>query len=260
MKPIFSALLEALQTLFHPRILALILWPMLLSVVLWVGAAGYFWVDWVTRINILLQATSVEQWIATGMLAVMSHYLITFILVMLLLPVIYVTALAITAVFVMPVMVNHVAQKYYPELERKQGGSTAGSVWNSVLAIFIYCAGWILVLPLWLFSPFAIVLPIVLFAYLNQRLFRYDALAEHASKEEYEQVIERSSGKLYLLGAATGLLQFIPVLNFFSPLYVGLAFIHFCLAELRQIRQGGDALGDMQTGLLIEKRSHPWRG
>jgi len=251
MNSIFSALFEALKTLLHPKMLALILWPMLLSVVMWVGVAVYFWADWVAHTTVLLQATPVEQWIATGMLAIVSHYLITFILVMLLLPVIYVTALVITAVFVMPVMVNHVAQKYYPELERKQGGSTAGSVWNSVFAIFIYCAGWILVLPLWLFSPFAIVLPIVLSAYLNQRLFRYDALAEHASEEEYEQIIGRSSGKLYLLGAATGLLQFIPVLNFFSPIFVGLAFIHFCQADLKQLRQG-DAENKV-AGLLTAK-------
>ncbi len=238
MTSVFTALLEALKTLFSPKMLTLILWPMLLSVLLWGGAAIYFWADWVARMNLLVQMTPVEQWVATGMLAIMSHYLISFILIMLLLPVIYVTALVITAVFVMPMMVNHVARKYYPELERLQGGSTAGSVWNTLLAISIYCLGWILLLPLWLFSPFAIVLPVILFAYLNQRLFRYDALAEHASREEFDQIIERSTGKLYLLGAATGLLQFIPLLNLFSPVYIGLAFIHFCLADLKKLRHG----------------------
>jgi len=96
----------------------------------------------------------------------------------------------------------------------------------------------VLSLPLWLFSPFALVLPIILMAYLNQRLFRYDALADHASAEEYEQVIERATPKLYLLGALVGLLQFVPLLNLFAPIYVGLAFIHLCLAELRQLREG----------------------
>jgi len=249
MQNITDALFAALKTLFHPRMLTLILWPMLLSALLWGGAAVYFWTDWVAQMNLLVQMTPVEQWIATGMLAILSHYLITFILIMLLLPVIYVTALLITAIFVMPMMVNHVAAKFYPGLERKQGGSTAGSVWNSALAIIVYCLGWILVLPLWLFSPFAIVLPVLLFAYLNQRLFRYDALAEHASPEEYEQIIERSTGKLYLLGAATGLLQFVPVLNFFLPIFIGLAFIHFCLAELKCLRQGDGVLNDMEQDL-----------
>jgi len=79
----------------------------------------------------------------------------------------------------------------------------------------------------------------MLMAYLNQRLFRYDALAEHASREEYAQVIERSTLKLYLLGAVVGLLQFVPLLNLFLPVYAGLAFIHLCLAELQQLRLRG---------------------
>lgn len=252
MQNVVSALLEALKTLFHPKMLALMLWPMLLSLILWGSAAIYFWTDWVARMNLLVQMTPVEQWVATGMLAVMSHYLISFILIMLLLPVIYVTALVITAVFVMPMMVNHVAKRSYPELKRLRGGSATGSVWNSLLAISIYCFGWILVLPLWLFSPFAIVLPVILFAYLNQRLFRYDALAEHATREEFEQIIERSTGKLYLLGAATGLLQFVPLLNLFLPIYIGLAFIHFCLADLKRLRHGDDTLNVADaTALLI---------
>jgi len=237
MNSVISALVEALKTLFHPKMLSLVLWPMLVAVVLWVGAALFFWADWVAGLTGMVQATPLEQWMAQGFFAVASHYLIAIILVLLLLPAIYVTALVITAIFVMPMMVSHVAQKHYPELELKKGGSTDGSFANAAVAIIVYCVGWVLSLPLWLFSPFAMVLPLVLIAYLNQRLFRYDALAEHASREEYNQVIERSSVKLYLLGAAVGLLQFVPLLNLFSPIYVGLAFIHLCLAELKQLRQ-----------------------
>ncbi len=237
MHSVISALTAALKTLLHPKMLSLVLWPMLAATVLWVGAAILFWGNWIGSLTALLQATSLEQWMSHGFLAVLSHYLISIILVLLLLPAIYVTALMITAVFAMPVMVNHVAGKYYPELERKQGGSAAGSIANAVLAIAVYCAGWVLSLPLWLFSPPALVLPVILMAYLNQRLFRYDALAEHASNPEYRQVVERATVKLYLLGALAGLLQFVPLLNLFAPVYVGLAFIHLCLAELKQLRQ-----------------------
>jgi CysZ protein len=237
MNSVLSALVRALQTLFHPKMLSLVLWPMLVAVVLWAGAAMLFWGSWVNDLTGMVQATPLEQWIAHGFLAVVSHYLIVIILMLLLLPAIYVTALLITAVFAMPMMVNHVAERYYPELARKQGGSNAGSIANAAVAIVVYCAGWVLSLPLWLFSPLALLLPLVLMAYLNQRLFRYDALAEHASGEEYAQVIERGTVKLYLLGMAVGLLQFVPLLNLFSPVYVALAFIHLCLDELRQLRQ-----------------------
>jgi len=238
MNSVINALFEAFKTLFHTRMLALMLWPMLVAMVLWVGAAALFWGNWIANLTGLVQATPLEQWLAQGFLAVVSHYLISIMLVMLLLPVIYVTALVITTVFAMPVMVSHVAHKYYPELELRQGGSMAGSVGNAIIAILIYCVGWLLCLPLWLFSPLALLLPIILMAYLNQRLFRYDALAEHAGKEEYEQLIDSSIRKLYLLGALIGLLQFVPILNLFLPVYIGLAFIHLCLAELQQLRNG----------------------
>ena len=237
MHSIISALVEALKTLLHPKMLSLVLWPMLVATVLWMGAAILFWGNWSGSLTAMLQTTSLEQWMSHGFLAVLSHYLISIILVLLLLPAIYVTALMITAVFAMPVMVNHVAGKYYPELERKQGGSAVGSIANAALAIAVYCAGWVLSLPLWLFSPFALVLPVLLTAWLNQRLFRYDALAEHASRAEYRQLVGRCSVKLYLLGVAVGVLQFVPLLGLLLPVYVGLAFIHLCLAELKQLRQ-----------------------
>lgn len=237
MKNVVSALVAAFRSVFSPKMLALVVWPMLLALALWAGVAWYFWSSWVASLTGVIQATSLEQWVAQGFLAVASHYLISIVLVALLLPVIYVTALVITAIFAMPLMTDHVAIRSYPELERKKGGSIAGSIANTLVAVILYCAGWVLSLPLWLLSPLAVILPVILMAYLNQRLFRYDALADHASKEEYQQIIERATGKLYLLGIVVGLLQFMPVLNLFLPVYVGLAFIHLCLAELKQLRE-----------------------
>ncbi len=237
MNSIVSALVEALKTFFHPKMLALVLWPMLAAVTLWVGAAVFFWGSWVEGLTSMLRATPLEQWMAQGVFAVVSHYLVTIIILLLLFPAIYVTALLITAVFEMPMMVSYVARTCYPTLERKNGGTAIGSGANAAVAIAVYCVGWVLSLPLWLLSPFGLVLPIILMAYLNQRLFRYDALAEHASREEYEQILERSSGKLYLLGAVIGTLQLVPLLNLFLPSYIGLAFIHLCMAELKQLRQ-----------------------
>ncbi len=239
MNSVATSLAEALKTFFQPRMLALVLWPMLLAAVIWTGVAVYFWGSWINQLSAMVQATPMQQWMEQGFFAVASHYLMTILLVLLLFPAIYVTALLITAVVAMPVMVSHVARKNYPELEMKKGGSVGGSVWNALVAIFVYCAGWVLSIPLWLFSPLAFILPIALMAYLNQRLFRYDALADHASPEEYEQVMERAMPRLYLLGVVAGLLQLVPLIGFFSPVYVGLAFIHLCLAELKALRQSG---------------------
>ena len=247
MKEVIAAGVAAFKSLFHPRMLALVVWPMLVAVLFWFGLAWFFWHSWSADLTGWIASTPAEEWMARGFLAAVSGYLVTMILIMLLIPVIYVTALVITAVFAMPAMVNHVAGKCYPQLERRHGGTAIGSVVNSVVAIVVYCVLWLITMPLWLISPIAIALPVILSAYLNQRLFRYDALAEHASSAEYEQVIERTTGKLYLLGGMMGLLQFVPILNFFTPVYVGLAFIHFCLADLQSLRRQGPIVIEEET-------------
>ncbi len=236
MKDVVSALALALGSFFHPRMLMLVIWPLLVATVLWLGVAIFFWGSWINELTGMLQSTSMQQWLAQGFLAVAAHYLIGIVLALLIFPAIYVTALLITATFGMPAMVDHVARRHYPDLESKKGGSFTGSLWNALIAILVYCAGWVITLPLWLISPFALVLPIALMAYLNQRLFRYDALSEHASPEEYDRLIRQSSGRLYLLGAVSGLLQLLPLAGFFLPVYAGLAFTHLCLSELKALR------------------------
>ncbi|HEY5994150.1 MAG TPA: EI24 domain-containing protein [Gallionellaceae bacterium] len=237
MKDTFSALIEAFRSLLQPKMLGLLLWPMLASTIIGLGAAFFFWGSWVGALTRLLQSELLARWVGEGVSGTVSHYLVVLILIILLFLAVYLTTLLITAVFAMPVMVDHIARKNYPDLERNKGGNLTGSLSNTAVAIAAYSIAWVLILPSWLFAPLAIVLHIILTAFLNQRLFRYDALAEHASKAEIGKVIERSSTKLYLLGGIAGLLQFVPVINLLSPVYVGLAFIHLCLAELQRLRQ-----------------------
>jgi uncharacterized protein involved in cysteine biosynthesis len=82
----------------------------------------------------------------------------------------------------------------------------------------------------------ALVLPALISAYLNQRLLRYDALAEHAGRDEYAALRVRIKGKLYLLGLLLALLYYVPLVNLLAPVASGLAFTHLCLAELTRLR------------------------
>jgi uncharacterized protein involved in cysteine biosynthesis len=96
---------------------------------------------------------------------------------------------------------------------------------------------WIVTLPLWLTGVLVPVLPLVLAAYLNQRLFRYDALSEHASPEEFRAILQTSWGRMYLLGVMLALLYYVPLLNLLVPVLSGLAFTHFGVAQLQELRQ-----------------------
>jgi CysZ protein len=237
MNSVISALVAAFRSLLQPRMLGLLLLPMLAATIVWLGAALLFWSNWVAGLSGMLQSGPLAARLGDATSGNVSHYLVVLILIMLLFLAIYLTTLLLTAIFAMPVMVDHIGRNNFPDLERKKGGGLHGSLVNTAIAIAVYCIGWVLILPSWLFAPLALILSLILSAYLNQRLFRYDALSEHASREEIEKVVQRSSRKLYLLGIVAGLLQFVPVINLLSPVYTGLAFTHLCLAELRQLRQ-----------------------
>src|SRR5512141_510793 len=229
-----KALLRALEDLLHPRMLLLMLWPVAVALLLWLGRAFAFWWQAAAWLQLQFSQSSAVDWaINVWPLTLIATHLAWILLALLFLPLVLVTAVLIIGVFAMPVMVRHVAERSYPRLERRQGGGLAGSLWSGVLALVWLALFALLSLPLWLIPP---LLPLLLFADFNQRVFRYDALAEHADSWEIQTLIRRHRGELFLLGMALALFGMIPLLGFLAPVYGGLAFIHYCLARLAQLR------------------------
>jgi hypothetical protein len=238
MSEIAKALTKAFASLLHPRMLFLMLWPVLIALVLWLGLAFLFWSQAVAWLQLEFEQSDLIAWAVNFWpLTYFATHLAWILLVLLFVPLVLVTAVLIIGVFAMPAMVKHVAAREYPALERRQGGTFAGSVWNSIAAIAWLVLFTLLSLPLWFFPPLWPLLPIPLFGYLNQRVYRYDALAEHASAWEMKTLIRRDRGALFLLGVAVALVGLIPVFGFFVPVYGGLVFIHYCLARIAQLRE-----------------------
>jgi hypothetical protein len=104
------------------------------------------------------------------------------------------------------------------------------------VALILFSLLFVLSLPLWLVPPLWPVLPVALFGYFNQRVFRYDALAEHGSAAEIAETIRRSSGEMFLLGVALALIGHVPLVGLVMPVYGGLAFIHYGLDRLGELR------------------------
>jgi CysZ protein len=238
MTEVFKAYGRALRSLLQPAILWHLVWPTLLAVVFWGVVA---WLSWdsvgavierlfaeVTWLNWIMQ-----RWEASALAAAIF---VKIVLGLLLLPLVYGTALFIVAVFALPLMLERVSAADYADVEKRHGGSIFGSVWNALVALVVFLVGWIVTLPLWLVPGMAMALPLLLSAYLNQRAFRYDALAAHADPRELRAVIAGERGQLYLVGIVAGLLAYVPLVNLVAPAYAGLAFIHYCLAALRRER------------------------
>ena len=237
MSEIAKALVKAFASLLHARMLLMMLWPVLVALLLWLGLAFAFWSQAAAWLQLQFDQSAAIGW-ATGIwpLSLIAAHLAWILLALLFLPLVLITAVLIIGVFVMPAMVAMVAERAYPGLALRRGGSFAGSLWNSVAALAWLALLVLLSLPLWFFPPLWPFLPIVLFGYLNQRVFRYDALAEHATRWEMETLIRRHRRDLFLLGVALALFGLVPLLGFFAPVYGGLAFIHYCLARLAQLR------------------------
>ena len=239
MTEVLKAYLRALKSLLTPGILWHLLWPTVLAVAFWIAVA---WMSWDTvgaGVERLFLEVSWLNWILQRWeaSALAGAIFVKVVLGLLLIPLIYGTAMFIVAVFALPLMLERVAAKDYPELERYNGGTLAGSIGNALVAVLVFLFGWIVTLPLWLIPGMGIVLPVLLAGYLNYRGYSYDALSAHAGADELDGVLARERGGLYLAGVVAGLLAFVPVLNLIAPAYAGLAFIHYGLEALRRARK-----------------------
>ncbi|MGB9094091.1 MAG: EI24 domain-containing protein [Gallionella sp.] len=237
MNPILDAAAKAFRDLFQFRILWIVVWPMLAALLLWLVLGVAFWGTFSGWIENGLAYIGIQHWLDGLEPRWVANAIQVFMHMLLFVPMVFVTALLITAFFAMPALIRLVADRDYPQLRRESGGSIAGNLLNAVLAIVIFIAIWMFTLPLWFFGVGA-VMPFIAATYLNQRLFRYDALSEHGSSEEMKLLFSRYQSSWWGLGLLTGLLQFVPLLNLFAPVYTGLAFIHFGLARLDSLRQG----------------------
>jgi len=236
MSPIFEALARGFRDLFQFRVLVIIIWPVAVAALLWATVGVVFWDTFSGWLASGLAYIGIQPWLDgleprwIAMTVMVLLHLIMFV------PLVFMTALVLTALFAMPALIRLVEERYYPELKRESGGSMAGNLLNALLAVLIFAAIWLVTLPLWLVGV-GVVIPFIAAAYLNQRLFRYDALAEHASSDEMRALFARYQSSWWGLGLVTGFVQFIPFLNLLAPVFTALVFIHFGLGRLAKLRQ-----------------------
>ena len=236
MSPVITALVSSLRDLREPRVLALALVPPFAAILVWAGLAWVFAGDWARLVANWIATTPWLAWVRDWGLSWVFVWGSGIAAIALLLPLMLITALLVTDLVAMPVIVPLVGDRQYPRLERRTGGTVAGSIWNAAMAVVLFVLLWVVTLPLWLTGIGALVLPVLLSAHFNQRLLRYDALAEHASAEEFARILRTSRGDLFLLGILLSLLLTVPLVNLLVPVLSALAFTNYCLARLERVR------------------------
>jgi CysZ protein len=234
MADVMLALMRSLATLARPRIWLLMVGPGLVALVAWIGLTVFMLDSLIAGFIVVPPMSWLTAWGAVWLaklFAVLGGWL-------LILAATYVTAMLLAAIFVLPLLLNHVAANDYPELARMGKDSVTASTWNSISAALLFIAGWLLTLPLWLIPGVGLVLPLFWMAWLNRRTFTYDALAIHATDEEWRELRRRHAAPLLMLGITLALVAHIPVLGLLAPTLAALAFVHYALEALRKMRQG----------------------
>ena len=193
-----------------------------------------------------------------GLIA-LKAVIVPLIAMWLLLPFMLLTALLFVAFIAMPLINRHVSRRYFPDLEKLKGGGWLSSVWFALLCLLIFILLWLISLPLTLFMHLGLVIQPLLLGWITYRIMAYDALANHASVLERQQILEQHRWQLWSVGIITGLLGALPGMMWmggvlsvvFLPLlaavaiwlyvlvfmFSGLWFQLFCLDALQQLRQ-----------------------
>lgn len=265
MKGVALAYRRALRAQFTPRMLLLSVAPLLLSLALW-GVVLWFGLqpllDWLHGLfasyGAFETSGNVLATLGMGMLKVM---VVPLLAIALLLPLMIASALLFMGVAAMPAIERHVGLKQFPKLEKKEGGSFAGSVAVNLGSTLVFAVLWLFTLPLYAIPPLAWLVQACLWAWVTSRVMSYDALVAHASPAERHALMRQRRLPLLAIGLATGLagalpgiawmggavlsIVLFPFLAMFSLwlyvmlfLFAGLWFQYYCLQALEELREG----------------------
>ena len=264
----------------HPRVIALSVLPLVIMAALSLGRGYFFWEGSIAAVRGSLESfalvNAMVRWLEGLGLGNLRLVLAPVLLLFLGIPAIVIVSLLFVSLFMTPAMVALVAERRFPHLERKKGGSTLASLVWSLGSTLLAVVALILSIPLWLVPPLILILPPLIWGWLTYRVMAYDAMVDHASSEERQKIFKEHRASLLGIGIVSGYLGAAPSLLWASgamfvamaPILVPVAiwvytlvfafsslwFAHYTLAALEQLRKKNIALmPDTQTPEAIEK-------
>jgi hypothetical protein len=231
MLELFAAFNKAARDLTRGDILWHVFWPPLVAAAFWATVAFAVWAHGLALMGEIVPQLPWAGW------EWIAHWAAVFLLLAAFATLTYLTALLLVAVVALPYLIDHVAARDYPDLVRHGENAFWRSLGNTLAASAVFLLGGLLSLPLLLIPGVVLVLPLLWTAWLNQRTFRVDVLAEHATAAELEQLVAEQGATFYMAGAGGALLAHVPLVQLVAPVFTALVFLHLGLASLRRLRQ-----------------------
>ena len=257
-----------------PRVIALSILPLVIMAALSLGLGYFFWEGAIAAVRSNLESyeliNTMARWLEglgwSNLRVVLAPVLLLFLVI----PVIVIVSLLFVSFFMTPAMVALVAERRFPQLERKKGGSILASLFWSLGSTLLAVVALLLSIPLWLVPPLILILPPLIWGWLTYRVMSYDAMVEHASSEERRQIFKEHRASLLGIGVVSGYLGAAPSLLWASgamfvamaPILVPVAiwiytlvfafsslwFAHYTLAALEQMRKKNSAIAHNLPG------------
>ena len=284
MGPLLDSFWRAAAYCLHPRVIVLSLLPLVIMSAISLTLGYFYWASALLAVRNHLESYAVVgtllRWLETFGLGSLQSVLAPTLLLFLVIPAIVLVSLLSVAMFMTPAMVALVAQRRFPQLERKKGGSLLASLFWSLGSTLLALIAMVLSLPLWLVPPLILVLPPLIWGWLTYRVMSYDALVDHASSQERKQIFETHRMPLLGIGMLSAYLGAAPSLIWASgAIFVALApilvpvaiwiytlvfafsslwFAHYTLAALEQLRrQNNEITNDSRAPYAIESIANP---
>lgn len=268
---------RAVAYCLHPRVIALSFLPLVLMVAFALGLGYFFWEPALVWVRTSLDSWSILStlwdWLNGMGAGSLKVVLVPLIVIFVVTPVIVVLSLLVVAVLMTPALNSLVAERRFPQLERKKGGSMLLSMVWSLGSTLLALIAMIVSIPLWLVPPLILVLPPLIWGWLTYRVMAFDALADHASAAERREVFRRHRSWLLGIGVLTGYLGVAPSIVWASGALFAAAFVvlvpvaiwiytlvfafsslwfsHYCLTALQQLRQEGADIAPPASGAAL---------
>lgn len=198
----------------HPKVIWLTVLPIVLSAALLLGLGWWGWSDANTALREALDHWSLSQtllaWLDGMGLQAMRAALVPVLLLILVVPLVVILCLLLVAWMITPAAVKLVQGRRFPQLQARHQTPVWKSVSVSLVTSFVALGALLLSLPLWLFPLFALVVPPLIWGWLTYRVMAHDTLADLATPEEQQALIQRHRTPLLLMGVVCGYLGAAP--------------------------------------------------
>jgi Etoposide-induced protein 2.4 (EI24) len=247
----------------HPRVIALSILPLVIMVLISLGLGYFFWDQAMSLVRANLESWGLVQtmlgWLEGIGLGRLRSVLAPLVVLLLALPLMVIASLLFVAMLMTPAMVSLVGDRRFDKLEKKRGASVWMAALWSLGSTLVALTALILTVPLWFIPPLILVLPPLIWGWLTYRVMAFDALTDHASKDERRRIFKEHRGWLLGIGVVCGYLGAAPTIVWASgaifiamaPVLVPVAiwvytlvfafsslwFAHYCLAALDRMRK-----------------------